>query len=79
VLEVLASLPSADSTAHDGLLQMLQGDNSLNGLHRARTGAEGPVLLFVTPASFGKANQRVGQTFGSGGPRAFQLAARLSF
>jgi carboxypeptidase family protein len=28
---------------------------------------------------FGQPNQRVGQTFGSGGPRAFQLAARLSF
>ena len=33
----------------------------------------------VTPATFGQANQRVYQTFGSGGPRAFQLAARLSF
>ena len=33
----------------------------------------------VVPATFGKANQRVGQTFGSGGPRAFQLAARLNF
>jgi hypothetical protein len=33
----------------------------------------------VVPATFGKANQRVGQTFGSGGPRAFQLAVRLSF
>jgi hypothetical protein len=29
--------------------------------------------------AFGQPNQRVGQTFGSGGPRAFQLAARLSF
>ena len=33
----------------------------------------------VVPSTFGKANQRVGQTFGSGGPRAFQLAARFSF
>lgn len=33
----------------------------------------------VVPTTFGKANQRVGQTFGSGGPRAFQLAARLGF
>jgi hypothetical protein len=33
----------------------------------------------VVPQTFGKANQRVGQTFGSGGPRAFQLAARFSF
>jgi Carboxypeptidase regulatory-like domain len=33
----------------------------------------------ANPAVFGQANQRVGQTFGSGGPRALQLAARLSF
>ncbi|HEY7288455.1 MAG TPA: carboxypeptidase regulatory-like domain-containing protein [Vicinamibacterales bacterium] len=33
----------------------------------------------VVPATFGKANQRVGQTFGSGGPRAFQIGARFSF
>jgi hypothetical protein len=33
----------------------------------------------VVPATFGKANQRVGQTFGSGGPRAFQLAVRVGF
>jgi len=33
----------------------------------------------VTPSTFGLPNQRVGQTFGSGGPRAFQLAARMSF
>jgi len=28
---------------------------------------------------FGKPNQRIGQTFGSGGPRAFQIAGRFSF
>jgi carboxypeptidase family protein len=33
----------------------------------------------VVPATFGKANQRVGQTFGTGGPRALQFAARVSF
>ncbi len=33
----------------------------------------------ASPASFGKPTQRVGQTFGSGGPRAFQIGARLSF
>jgi hypothetical protein len=33
----------------------------------------------TSPGSFGRANQRVGQTFGSGGPRAFQIAARVSF
>jgi hypothetical protein len=36
-------------------------------------------FTLTSPASFGQANQRVGQTFGSGGPRAFQVAARLSF
>lgn len=33
----------------------------------------------TSPSSFGKPTQRVGQTFGTGGPRAFQVAARLSF
>ena len=33
----------------------------------------------LVPSAFGKANQRVGQTFGTGGARAFQLAARVSF
>ena len=35
--------------------------------------------LLSPPGVFGQPNQRVGQTFGSGGPRAFQLAARVSF
>jgi hypothetical protein len=33
----------------------------------------------TSPSSFGKPTQRVGQTFGSGGPRAFQFGARLAF
>jgi hypothetical protein len=33
----------------------------------------------VVPGAFGRAQQRVGQTFGSGGPRAAQVAARFSF
>ena len=33
----------------------------------------------VNTAAFGKPTNRAGQIFGSGGPRAFQLGARLSF
>src|SRR5581483_7916589 len=33
----------------------------------------------ASPSTFGKANQRVGQTFGTGGPRAAQVAVRLGF
>ena len=32
-----------------------------------------------TPASFGQPNARFSQVFGSGGPRAFQLGARITF
>ena len=32
-----------------------------------------------TPGSFGQPNARFSQVFGSGGPRAFQLGARLTF
>jgi hypothetical protein len=31
------------------------------------------------PATFGQPSNRVQQVFGSGGPRAFQLGARVSF
>jgi hypothetical protein len=40
-------------------------------LDRATTAAES--------RAFGRATQRVGQAFGSGGPRAFQLGARVTF
>ena len=33
----------------------------------------------LTSPTFGQAQQRIGQTFGTGGPRAFQFAARLQF
>jgi hypothetical protein len=33
----------------------------------------------LSPGSFGLPTQRVGQTFGSGGPRAFQVAGRFQF
>ena len=33
----------------------------------------------LTSPSFGQAQQRIGQTFGTGGPRAFQVALRLQF
>jgi hypothetical protein len=33
----------------------------------------------LTSAAFGQPTSRASQVFGSGGPRAFQLAMRLSF
>lgn len=39
----------------------------------------GDAFSLTTPSTFGEPTQRVGQTFGSGGPRAFQVAARFSF
>jgi hypothetical protein len=33
----------------------------------------------TNPASFGVPTSRAGQVFGSGGPRAFQIGARLEF
>jgi hypothetical protein len=33
----------------------------------------------LTSAGFGQPTSRVTQVFGSGGPRAFQLGARISF
>ena len=33
----------------------------------------------LTSPTFGQAQQRIGQTFGTGGPRAFQFAARFQF
>jgi hypothetical protein len=33
----------------------------------------------VNSATFGQPTRRFDQVFGSGGPRAFQLAARVSF
>jgi hypothetical protein len=33
----------------------------------------------LTSPTFGQANQRINQTFGTGGPRAFQFAGRLQF
>ena len=39
----------------------------------------GDNFSLTSPGSFGLPTQRVGQTFGSGGPRAFQVAGRFQF
>jgi hypothetical protein len=35
--------------------------------------------FILTSPTFGQPQQRIGQTFGTGGPRAFQFAGRFSF
>src|SRR5262249_18067081 len=52
--------------------------SNVAGFNFNLTGSVEKGVTLPNPA-FGLPNQRVGQTFGSGGPRAFQLAARISF
>jgi hypothetical protein len=42
-------------------------------------GSVAPGTAGAISCSFGQATQRVGQTFGSAGPRAVQLGARFTF
>jgi len=49
-----------------------------SGLNELVTAAPGQPLP-GQPATFGQASNRVNQIFGTGGPRAYQFAARLSF
>ncbi|MBX9604210.1 MAG: TonB-dependent receptor [Bryobacteraceae bacterium] len=56
----------------------LQGFNyNVNG-NRVGFRPDGVTPIVLNPA-FGQPTQRAGQVFGSGGPRAFQLAARFNF
>ncbi len=48
--------------------------NALNVANRSGYGVN-----LLQPEAFGQASRRVTQVFGSGGPRAFQLGARVSF
>jgi hypothetical protein len=48
-----------------------------NALNVANLSGYGTNLL--EPSSFGQPASRATQVFGSGGPRAFQIGARLSF
>ena len=48
-------------------------------INTAGLDCSGPRAAFVCGLTFGQPTGRVSAVFGSGGPRAFQLAARLSF
>jgi hypothetical protein len=56
----------------------LFNNSNVSGFNFNLTGTVVNGVAQPNPA-FGLPNQRVGQTFGSGGPRAFQVAARVSF
>ncbi len=56
----------------------LQGFNYNLNANRIGTRPDNATPIVLNPA-FGQPTQRAGQVFGSGGPRAFQLAARFTF
>ena len=76
---------------HFGRQKPFRGDSCYSDIphiiHLARISLKTPLMSNLTnfnfnlasPAVFGKANQRVGQTFGTGGPRAAQVAVRVGF
>jgi hypothetical protein len=66
---------SREFRLHDRLRMTLIGEvfNVLNSANLS--GRSGDLLQ----PGFGQATSRVSQVFGSGGPRAFQLAARVNF
>ncbi|HWO01291.1 MAG TPA: hypothetical protein VNS63_18670, partial [Blastocatellia bacterium] len=67
---------SRSFTFHDRYKLMLIGE-AFNLLNIANL--SGYAGNLANAATFGQPTRRVDQVFGSGGPRAFQLAARLSF